>query len=260
MLKVMALLLVLPIVTGCAQQIRLGTNQTRSTIPQIMTDQALSNAAAAYRDPLAIPAQMRLTGSLTSAINTINTGIAPNIALRAIAITGLNLSSSNAITQNWSADPVTNYLDLKRLQIFYNYATTGTGYGSFDAFEAALNRVGDYKVISASMDPDALRNKKDGKIRALPPLSEQIGRLPPGPFIIVNDPNHCRGGIERLTYTYLDRVCFPPGRVVAGSSEPIRPESLLSLFVLWSMAIPQVNTPIDGRLRVVPTPPIAVVQ
>jgi hypothetical protein len=208
---------------GCGEQIRFGASQTRSTIPEILEDQALNNAATAAYNPLFIPAQISLKESLTSAVNTLNSGVAPNIALRAIAITGLIFTSSNAITQNWSATPISGYLDIKRLQVFYNYAINRTTQ-TFDDFQTQLYEIG-------------------GKPKSTMPLSQQIGKLPPGPFLRLNDPDHCPGGLERSLGFRLDRICIPGGQIVTGSSTPIAPDALLSLFIMWSIAIPALSAP-----------------
>lgn len=136
--KAIAISLLLVSLTGCAEQIKLGVGQTRSTIPEIMEDQALINVVKAYRNSYNIPAQFTLQSSLTSTVNSLNAGISPDIALRAIAITGLSLNSSNALTQNWSANPVTGFLDIARLQLLYHYATNAKKPLTFKQFEDEL--------------------------------------------------------------------------------------------------------------------------
>ncbi len=101
MRRIFGLLLILTSIGGCEQQIRFGTQQTRSTIPQILEDQALANAVGAYYNKYALPAQISLKESLTTAQNGLNFGVAPNIALRAIAVTGLSLSTTNSLLENW---------------------------------------------------------------------------------------------------------------------------------------------------------------
>jgi hypothetical protein len=220
-----------------------------------LEDQALNNAANAARNPLAIPAQIRLVNSVTSAVNTVNAGIAPDIALRAIAVTGVALSSTNSVTQNWSANPISGYLDLKRLQVFYSYAVHESRQ-TFDQFEAQLNKLGEYKAEQTPAPPDAGPGTAAGHAAPAkpapkpPPLSVQIGRLPPSGFIRVNDPDHCPGGVERTLYSPpFDRVCFPPKQKVDGSDTEIAPDSLLSLFVLWSVAIPDLSQTDDKSQR-----------
>jgi hypothetical protein len=249
-------------VAGCAQQVRVGADQSRSTIPQILADQALNNAAQAYHDPMAVPAQIRLINSVTNATNGVNAGIFPDIALRAIAITGFNLSTSSSISQNWSSNPISGYLDLKLLQMFYSYAVEpkpdANGYvpprESFDHFESELDKVVAYKPPPAADDGGDGKKKTPPNPKP-PPLSTQIGRLPDSGFIRVNDPNRCAGGVQEFVlYTNVgDRVCFLPNQNTCKPGQAdcrdIDPNALRSLFILWSVAIPDLSSPNDQPQR-----------
>jgi len=234
-------LAVLPL-TACGQQVRYGTAETRSSIPQILEDQAVSNAAGSARNPLFIPAQMILKESLTSSTNSVNLGILPGIAFRAIAVTGLNLSGDTSLQQNWSSNPVSGYLDLKRLQVFYSYAVHSSPQ-TFDEFEKTLEALGKPSENAASTPPDK-KEARNIPSRPYIDLSKQIGRLPKSGFIKVNDPGGCPGGVEKIVYYSLDRVCVQANSI---DGQPIAADALLSLFVMWSIAIPDLTAPTEDQ-------------
>ncbi len=242
---------------GCAEQIRIGTDQTRSTIPELLQDQAMNNAARAYHDPDAIPAQFVLTNSVTSAVNTVNAGISPDIALRAIAITGFNLSSTNSVTQNWSATAVTNYLDLKRLSLLYSYAVKrGVWEGmepsqTFSVFKTKLDSLipPGAKLMSHVETVESTKPANQQMLPSAEILANQIGELPPSGFIIdlgKDSKQRCPNNIQYFGWT--SNVSIPDHLCVRTNSDAIRASELASRFILWSLAIPISTEPTKSPL------------
>jgi hypothetical protein len=91
-------------------------------ISTIFTEQAIDNIGLFADNRNAIPNQLTLANGVTQLQNGLTAGIAPNIALRAIAITGFNLSSSNNIQQSWATVPVVDFDKIARIQLLYQFA------------------------------------------------------------------------------------------------------------------------------------------
>ncbi|MEJ0018487.1 MAG: hypothetical protein WDN25_18385 [Acetobacteraceae bacterium] len=228
--KVCCLLLVV-LLGACEEEIAYSTGRIRSVISRVFEDQAIANLGPFIDDPLTIPNQILLAQGTTQVQNGVTTGIAPNIAFRAIALTGIELSSNNVLQQSWATIPVVDFDKIARLQLLYNYAL-GSGQPADDG-AAPPTRFADFERQFTAIEP------------TVPALSASIGALPDGPFILNGDNGGCNDNATRaLSGGHV--ICFADNRQrgsVNGenvTTGPLKSISLRSLFVLWTLATTEV--------------------
>jgi hypothetical protein len=119
----------------------------------ILGDNVLDNLVNIKYNSDAIVAQVALKESVSTAQNGLSYGASPNIAFRAIAFTGLSTGVTNSLSYNWSVDPVNGSVDIRRLQILFQYAL-GIDDPAIDDFDKLRTQLANTGYI----DPDP---KKD---------------------------------------------------------------------------------------------------
>ena len=219
------LLAALPLMS-CEQQIRLGVEQTVSTIPTILEDNVLANLYAVGLNRYAVIAQATLRESVSNAQNSYNYGIDPRIALRAIAITGLTANASNSLSENWVVDPINGSLDHRRLQLLFSYAVRPDR-GGLANFEHLVRKIASIGTEKEKIEP------------LLKHITSYLPPLPPGPFAFIQG-ERCENGDDynpRLPLS-LKRVCFKGDERTTGQEKA-------SLLVLWSLAVPEFSRGLD---------------
>lgn len=217
----------LMLLCGCEQQIRLGVEQTVSTIPDILTDNVVNNLLRIKKNRNAVIAQVALKESVSTAINGFNYGVAPYIALRAVGITGISATANNSLNENWSASPVNGSLDQYRLQLLFRHAVRGdvADPKHFQSVRKALLNAG-YA---------GLRNVDRPKLQD---AFSFLPDLPPGPFAEV-DASCLESGDHPVRGTLsLHTVCFHKVGDISG-------QEVASLLVLWAVAIPDMSSAIN---------------
>ena len=221
-----AWLMALLMLCGCEQQIRLGVEQTVSTIPDILTDHVVNNLLRIQKDQYAIIAQVSLKESVSTAINGYNYGVAPSIALRAIAVTGIAAAATNSLNENWSADPVNGSFDQYRLQLLFGFAIRH-GRVNPASFRSLRDELMGYRYVSKADDVKKLRLS----FAFLPDL-------PDGPFAEVDAPCLAPGDKSIRGTLSLHTVCFHKTSEMTG-------EEVASLLVLWAIAIPDISSAVS---------------
>lgn len=233
---------VLPLM-GCEQQIRLGVEQMVSTIPTILEDNVFANLYRIRENQHAVIAQATLKQSVSNAQNSYDYGIAPYIALRAIAITGLTASGNNSLSYNWQADPINGSLDQRRLQILFGYvARKNWRYDSHADLVADLINIGTqeqrptYQVDSATKEK--MREKTDRE-RLTDLIASYLPNMPDrinGPIATFDTPDcHSERDFSAQLSLSLKFVCFKGDASLTGHEKA-------DLLVLWSIAIPELST------------------
>jgi hypothetical protein len=118
------------LLTGCAvttAQLKGATTELSASVLDLETHQILENISAfidGCASPVdcdAIPSQFVLGNGQTQVSNQIQ---APNLTanFQGIALKSLAFQDQNQWTQTWSVVPVTDYGDLKRLRLLYQFA------------------------------------------------------------------------------------------------------------------------------------------
>jgi hypothetical protein len=218
---------------GCQEQVRLGAAQTISAVSEVYLDNVANNLFRFANNPDALAGAGAITQSVSSGSNGFNYGVFPGISFRGIGITGLSASASNSINENLSIGLVSGSLDLKRLQMIYNFALRGDSRSGnrFAVFRDNIWKLGYNGALEKKEYPEFLMA-----------YAKYLPDLPNGPFAEFT--SNCFGKGDFLLSKTLSfgliNVCFRALRV-EDDDEIISGERLASRLALWTLAIPDLG-------------------
>ncbi len=225
------------VLSACTVGVESNTLAVGTSLADIQREQIMLNLARFRRDRNAIPSQFEIGNLTASSTNALTTGVAPNVALRAIAITGFNLSNLHTANQGYGISAIQDITDLRLLQVLYRYATRQAGLPDTPQNPASFEGLADLLAALSRGQPTATGVAVGTtKIRILRTV---IGDLPPAPLLLPD------GECPLDTALRLGRrVCFSPD------------DDTESRFILWASALTQ-DIRGEGDAPAVPAQPPA---
>lgn len=236
------------LLAGCAGLQPPPNDAFRAYVSDLAHRSAAINIARFCESRTAIPEQVTVSSGSSGISIGAEARAAPQIDFRGIALTGVGVGGTYGASQDMQVAPVTNALDLRRLQMFYRHLLDRQSPSSVCARS-------DPSVSFLALEQASWRLESPGEARTPPAsrlLSAVLGPFPEGPLIEIRRGGSCPPDSESTDVREL-RICFLPASRQPDGGPPSRTgRETRDIITLWTISIPQYDadrTPLTPPAR-----------